>query len=549
MLTLRQALRLPIFEKAKVVAGKRGLDRVIRRVHVVDIPHAEYSEYGEGLLLFTSGYGIKDNRAEQAAFIPGLASAGLAGLVFSLGWSFDEVPAVMVAEADRRNFPIVAVPHEVKFISLIERLYAELLDEQFSTRERADAIHRRLTQLVLDGGGLDSLAATLADILKRSVLLEGATHDVLAHAEHGPIDESRRRAIEAGRTPPEHIELLNRHGIYAQLERERRPIHLGIVPELEMGMERWIAPIIVGGEMYGSIWIVAGDHPLTGLDELAIDHAATVAATVLLKEQAVREAQQTLRGDFFAQLLRAGGERDSLLLERAHSVGFQFDQPHQALFVLCKPASSAALSQLAVRLDRWLRAQGVWALTVTRERGLAVLIESRNDAAGQSLAEKLMAEVSRPAQALIVGVGRTVAGEGGLRRTYDEAREAADIGERLGKRAGSAGAPRLVFFGRLGLLDWLYHLSPEVIAANPYLHIIQALAEHDRKANGDLVRTLDAYLEHGGALAEAAAALTVHRNTLLYRIGRIEEITGMDLKDPTQRLNLHVALQAYLLRP
>jgi purine catabolism regulator len=100
----------------------------------------------------------------------------------------------------------------------------------------------------------------------------------------------------------------------------------------------------------------------------------------------------------------------------------------------------------------------------------------------------------------------------------------------------------------LGLLDWLFHLSPEVLAGNPYLNTIQSLAEHDRKTNGDLVRTLDAYLEHGGALAEAAAALTVHRNTLLYRIGRIEEITGMDLKDPTQRLNLHVALKAYLLR-
>ena len=87
-----------------------------------------------------------------------------------------------------------------------------------------------------------------------------------------------------------------------------------------------------------------------------------------------------------------------------------------------------------------------------------------------------------------------------------------------------------------------------MLAGHPYQAPGQVLAEHDRRTNGDLVRTLDAYLQHGGALAEAAATLTVHRNTLLYRIGRIEEITHLDLKDMDQRFNLHVALKAHLLR-
>jgi purine catabolism regulator len=269
-----------------------------------------------------------------------------------------------------------------------------------------------------------------------------------------------------------------------------------------------------------------------------------VAALVLLKEQAVREARQTVRGDFLAQLLRPDlgpdGLRDGLLLERAHIVGYQFDKPHQALFILCPAANSAALANLAARLDRWLRAQGVWGLVVTRERGLALVVESKTEATGQGLAERLVAEISNPAQALVVGVGR--ASPGDLRRSYEQAREAAEIGERLGR------PPRAVNFWKLGLLDWLYHLPAEVLSANPYLGTVQELAEHDRRTNSDLVRTLDAYLEHGGALAEAAGVLNVHRNTLLYRIGRIEEITGMDLKDTAQRLNLHVALKAHLMR-
>lgn len=547
MLTLRQALKLPVFNNAKVIAGKRGLDAAIRRIHVVDIPDAEYHVYGQGLLLFTSGYGVKDNPAEQAALVPKLVASGAVGMVFSLGWSFEAVPEVMRLAAEKAGFPIITVPHEVKFVTLIERLYVELVNEQYAVRARADDIHRRLTQLVLEGGGLSALAETLADILQRSVLFESLTFDVLAAAQAGPVDENRQRALDAGRTPPELIERMTDRGIYAELQQKMRPARLPAIRELGMTMERVVAPIVVGREVYGYIWIVAGDHPLTDLDELAIEHAATVAALVMLKEQAVREAQNTLRGDFFAQLLRAG-ERDSLLLERAHIVGYQFDRPHQVLFVLCKSATNATLSQLATRLDRWLRSQGVWGMVVTRERGLAMLIEAKTESVGQALAEKLVAELSNAAQPLVVGVGRLASADGALRRSYDEAREAADIGERLGKRAGGAGAARVVCFWTLGLLDWLHHLPPEVLAANPYLATIQQLAEHDRKTNGELVRTLDAYLEHGGALAEAAAALNVHRNTLLYRIGRIEEIIGMDLKDTNQRLNLHVALKAHLLR-
>lgn len=542
MLTLRQSLQLPVMEPARVIAGERGLDRAIRRIHVVDIPDAEYHLYGDGLLLFTSGYGIKDNPAEQAALIPKLVESGAIGMVFSLGWYFDAVPEVMRAAAERLGFPIITVPYEVKFIAIVERLYVELVNEQFAVRARADEIRTRLTTMVLEGGGLEALATTLADILQRSVLLESLAFEVLASAQHGPIDESRRRALEVGRTPPELVQRMIDRGIYGELHQKLRPVRLPVMPDLGMTMERVVAPVVIGREVYGYIWTLAGDRPLTDVDVLAIESASTVTALVLLKEQAVREAQNTLRGDFFAQLLRAGPERDSVMLERAHLVGYQFDKPHQVLFVLSRATAAGVWTQLSARVDRWLKAQGLWGLVVIRERGLAVVVEAKSDATGQALAEKLLAEVSNPAQPLVVGVGRCRGQEEALRRSYDEAREAAEIGERLGR------PPRVACFWKLGLLNWLHHLPPEVLAGNPYLGTVQSLADHDRRANGDLVRTLDAYLEHGGALAEAAAALNVHRNTLLYRIGRIEEITGLDLKDTAQRLNLHVALKAHLLK-
>ena len=62
------------------------------------------------------------------------------------------------------------------------------------------------------------------------------------------------------------------------------PLHIDPIPDLGMTMERIVAPIIVAHEIYGYIWIIAGDRPLTALDELAIEHAATVAALILFPE-------------------------------------------------------------------------------------------------------------------------------------------------------------------------------------------------------------------------------------------------------------------------
>ena len=58
---------------------------------------------------------------------------------------------------------------------------------------------------------------------------------------------------------------------------------------------------------------------------------------------------------------------------------------------------------------------------------------------------------------------------------------------------------------------------------------------------------MEAYLDYGGSLAEAAQALYIHRNTLLHRIDRIEALCEADLRDPLQRLNLHVAIKCYRL--
>ncbi len=76
----------------------------------------------------------------------------------------------------------------------------------------------------------------------------------------------------------------------------------------------------------------------------------------------------------------------------------------------------------------------------------------------------------------------------------------------------------------------------------PFHALVEPLREYDRKRRGDLVRTLRVYFDSGSNASEAADRLFLHRNSMLYRLARIEELIGLDLKDPRARLALELGL-------
>src|SRR2546430_1573241 len=93
------------------------------------------------------------------------------------------------------------------------------------------------------------------------------------------------------------------------------------------------------------------------------------------------------------------------------------------------------------------------------------------------------------------------------------------------------------------------HISPllEALSADPqkaayYKKLLKPLQRYDSEHNGDLVSTLAAYLRHGGNATRTADALYLHRNSLRYRLARIQALTGLDPDDPDARLALQIAI-------
>ena len=531
-LTVAQALDLPVFASACLVAGEAGLNNRINWVHVVDMANPRYQWERQGVLLLTTGFGLQNQPEQQQSLVTTLSQLGFVGLVLSTGHFFAATPALMIQEADRLGLPIIETPPELLFISMTEAILERIINQQYTLLQQSAKINQQLTELVLQGADLSELTNVLANLLQRAIAIESPTFQVLASAHRGTVDQARDRCLEDGRATPQVIEHLLNAGVYSRLLNEMQPLYVSPIPALGMTMERVVAPIIVNRELHGYIWIISGDRPLTPLDELALSHGATVAALILFKEQSVRKAQADLQGDFLTRLLK-GEPISTPLLEQAQRLNYQLDRPHQ-ICLICPQPPLAGGASLQEEVSQWLHRHQQSFLIAWRDDWLVVILEGSSFEQEQQVA--LSAQLSHPHQQIFIGLSQpTTEAPHSLRQGYEQAREALQIGLALGNS--------VTIFDQLGLLHWLYHLPPEQRDENAYLQHVRTLATYDAKRQTQLLATLEAYLDNSGSIADTAAVLYVHRNTLLRRLERIETLCNLNLRTASVRFNLYAALK------
>jgi len=538
MLTIADALNMPVFASAQVVAGKKGLNNCIQWVHMIDIPEmADWSREGE--LVFTTAFGLKDHPDVQRTLVPNLARRGVAGMVIGVGRYFHHIPEELIRQADELGFPIITLPWEVPFIEVTRAISEHIVHERYALMQKSLQIHNTLTRLVLTGDNLEALAKALTNLVHCPVTIEDPNFQLLTYASLEEVDQARQATIEQGRTPPNLLMELEHRGVLDQLHRSLRPVRIPPLPERGLEFERIIAPIVAGQELYGYVCILLCDREADELDMIAIEHAATVAALILLKEKAVYEAEQRLKSALLEGLLARDGDLHNRLIAQAHRFGYDLTRNQQIL--LLRPRRDLSLSRLSQWVQSRLLNWGTSGLIVERGRYLVLLLPSEQTRDGELLAHRLRESGAKDGYDLLIGIGRAYPGLDQILESYEEAREAIEIGPSL---IGTA----VVSFDNLGVLHWLPHLPPAVREKNPFNRPIQILSEYDARRHTNLLETLETYLDTGRNAKETARRLFLHRNTLRQRLAKISFLCQVNLDDPFASLNLLLAIKDIKLR-
>lgn len=534
MVTLEELLKLPAFEGAIIVAGKKGLSRQVTWVHNVGVPDAAHWLNG-GELALTTAINMPAEPDRQKHYLLELVAKGVAGLAVAVGRYIDTIPEYLLEIADKHNFPLVEIPYQRRFVDLAREANERIAQENMAMVTRALHIHQTLTRLILEGGGIKQLAATMTGLINQSVSIENERFEALASVNIGAVDEARRYTQQYGRTDPRLVAALEDE-VLPEIRRTLRPVFIPQMPHVGLEMERILAPIVVHGEIYGYLWIIADDRPLTDLEHLAIDSGATIAALMLLHQESIQSAEASLKGNLLTRLVQGDPSRAEVLTDQALRYGVDLRAPFRVLLVEIKDPSSSRLTDLYRHVNRLVSAREYPAIA-GQFAGQVMLLAQSSDTRATSGINALATSIHNGGSDDNLRIGISALHKGAEHVTFAHAqcREVLHIYGRMGK------SPRTVYFDDLGYLHALYHAGPAALAGNPYVPGLRTLLDEQQQA--DLFHTLEAYLDAGGNGVATAEALHVHRSTLNYRLARIAEVCQVDLSNPGTRTNLLVALK------
>jgi DNA-binding PucR family transcriptional regulator len=215
---------------------------------------------------------------------------------------------------------------------------------------------------------------------------------------------------------------------------------------------------------------------------------------------------------------------------RARALGYDVGQPHHVLVLRGQAPNSNLLFHAVQRVARDLAAG---ALVASIDDAIVVL--SPDHRAWEALRARVESAVGSPCR---LGVGGRADEPAEIPRSYREA----TIALRLQVAVG--GGHQTTEYERLGIYRLLAGIEDLDAIDRFVVSWLGPLMDYDNRRRGDLVATLDTFLETGRHLGQAAAELHVHRSTLKYRLGRIEEISGHDLDDSDVAFNLQLASRA-----
>jgi purine catabolism regulator len=552
--TVREAMRSAL-SAAKLVGGAEGLDRQVEWVRLMETPEIQPRA---GDLMFTTGFPIKDDPAAQIGLVARIADSGGAGLVVRPLPYLRKIPPEMITEADRLKVPLFTIPPDVQFVDLMAPLLERIINAEHWRLKRSIEIHRRFTELVLDGKGVNEICRTLADLLESAVSVEDASFHLLAHAG-GSTDPHRKETILRQGTPQRVLFDPQIQRILREVEARRGPVKVPAFPHLGMSRERLIAPIFAANQVLGYISVL--DHPPQNeeLAFMAIEQAALVLALSIAKERELSEVEGRVRGEFLEDLLHGTYGDESAAQRRARHVGYPLHGTHIVMLVdiddfrgfnkarqITEDAIQALKREFLRRVTAVVRAGYQRALVQGRSDQVVALLplgteggdhHSRSHALGLQV-QQAVAEW-KPGFTVSVGFSAPIEAPAGVEGAL---REVTSIMESLARFKRWA---QVVAVPELGLTGLLAAVSDERLVDYSRRHL-GPLIEHDSARKGALVATLRAFLETGEQ-QQAAQLLRVHTNTLRYRLDRIREISGLDLEDPETRLNLSVALRVQAL--
>ncbi|MFE5242759.1 MULTISPECIES: PucR family transcriptional regulator [unclassified Streptomyces] len=504
--------------KLTVRAGADRLGTPVRWAHASELADpVPYMNGGELLLVTATNLDARDH-GTMRRYVQRLAGAGVAGIGFGVGVTYEDIPPALVDAAEEAGLPLLEVPRRTPFLAISKAVSAAIAAEQYRSVTAGFEAQRELTRAAVAGDGPAALLTRLAAHVDGWAALYDSSGAVVAAA---PEWAARR----AARLTPD-VERL----------RERPAPASAVVGDSESDDRVELQSLGTGHRARGALAVGTG-AALGTAERYAVHSAIALLTLTTARSRSLQGAEQRLGAAVLRMLL--AGESGHARAVAGDLYGTLLDAPFRLL--IAEASAPGGTEPLAEAMEAAASRSGETLLMVPEGERLVVLAADGGAAVAACVAHAARTEDERPQRESAAEDGEVViglsapSGPVAVSAAYKQAEQALSVARRRGRV--------MVEHEELAAGSVLPLLADDAVRAFAD-GMLRPLQEHDAKGRGDLVASLRAWLSRHGQWDAAAADLGVHRHTLRYRMRRVEEILGRSLDDPDVRMELWLALKA-----
>lgn len=416
------------------------------------------------------------------------------------------------------------------------------MDASETTIEQA---RNALVEALLADRGLTHLTEAAAEVLGNPVLVVDPTYHNTARGgfafEDSDDSEFARitRAEQASGDVmlPEGVRYILDEGIDEELARAKAPV---VRRNAIYGLNTMTSTIMVHGTCLGRAMMIEREHPFSDADAELFSLFVRLAAQELQKAGFLTLGGPQQGPYFLGRLLDDEHPNPMSCARRMQLVGFS---PLPDLFVVCVRRGAGALDARSAESIRG-QLQGLLHHSLaTLYEGELVALVSRADAPRLPDADEATLARVALANGLVVGVSNEFREVTDIRAHLAQARAAVRYGSTYTKILDDTHVYRYCEYTYMEMLD----IANDHINLMNYVHpAIWGLWEHDQAHDSELVETLFAFMQNGCNTAKTASLLSLHKNTLLYRLNRIKDVTNNDLGSGEDLFLFHLSIRTLI---
>lgn len=515
MLTVLDIVNWNLMDEAKIHTAIQTLQkRSVESVSVIEIPVENFIRKNEFVL--STGIGCGHDPELLEGFVKDVLVSEPAALALATGRHITRIPENVLRLAEEHDFPIIDIPWHLRFADITQTILQELNARRQKESEQSEKIQQQLLNLILHGGDLSTIAAFIHDQTKKpAVILDGSgTIQGMSHGADA-LAENWQHHQEPGKT----------HRITQM-------------------------PIRSASSIQGTILFPAEeDGKLPNQEKILLEHAATAAALWFLRDNAVRETELRLQGDFVWNL--AQGEFQSWDSAHLQAQSFQFDLNRPYVCLLAKAENENNRPSLELRMrnaaKHILNLEHVMhcSIMVTfRNDTLVVFLETSDNPVMETVNTFFQVLDQRyphgPGDLILSwGIGENHAGIRKFHESYKSAKTALDIG------AKQKGPGHRVTYGDIPMYRALAILCENKEIIEITHDVIGKLIRYREAKDIDLLETARQYIRHKGNISKTARALHLHRQSLIYRLQKIESLTLRSFDNPDDFFLLDLCIKLW----